>query len=552
MNFVNFVRVKLLPILLFFSTLAAAQNVAIRPLYKKTVEAYQAQDFKTASECYRQFAALKGDALTIDDQYLGASIYALNGDKDLSFNLLHNMAFDRFCTYYNDISQDGDLLSLHADLRWNEILERLQDNIKTLPQRTKQRALAALLAAKKLLKTDNGSLWGEQIWNDSILILDESNTIYSLLHLPESQTDDGILFYKSLPENLLSQTNSAQALYGNQYCVVLASYLNDSSATLAHELFHLLQNKRIRLYYNPIGYLDNYDARELMRLEFQALRNAIGGLDGKAPRKKVMGYIQDAFLFRKYREQQYPQYLQECTGLENVEGLANYTGIRLSTLPNKYAEIKDELVQREAAASFTRPFPYATGPAYGFILDYLGVNWRNGLKKTYNFLEIYEKQYLKRPLSLEPKKLADAQKRNNYPKIHEEETARKLEHDKNQTYYSGQFVTAPTLTVKTVDSLYSGSYDMNATFFLEGKGVIYASIKGTDMSGNNFGNYSTTDDAIGVSGVLVLPDWKTYVFPRPISIEASKIVGEHYVIELNKGWTIRKINEKGDLELVKQ
>ena len=57
-----------------------------------------------------------------------------------------------------------------------------------------------------------------------------------------------------------------------------------------------------------------------------------------------------------------------------------------------------EINQREQAQTYTRPFPYATGPAYGLIFDYLKINWKTGLDTIYNFLKIYETKYLQKDI----------------------------------------------------------------------------------------------------------------------------------------------------------
>ena len=57
---------------------------------------------------------------------------------------------------------------------------------------------------------------------------------------------------------------------------------------------------------------------------------------------------------------------------------------------------------------------------------------------------------------------------------------------------------------------------------------------------------------LGVSGVLYSFDGKIFTFPKPIEIKNNRIIGEYYEIELNKCWEVIKINDKGDLEIVKK
>src|SRR5262249_46959244 len=63
------------------------------------------------------------------------------------------------------------------------------------------------------------------------------------------------------------------------------------------------------------------------------------------------------------------------------EGLAEYTGLVLCGLPR--AVLPDRAAVRlerdESKPSFVRSFAYATGPAYGVLLDELGADWRRAI-----------------------------------------------------------------------------------------------------------------------------------------------------------------------------
>jgi len=359
---------------------------------------------------------------------------------------------------------------------------------------------------------------------------------------------------QDIPENTLGFSNAAQKYNGKEYAVVLTNYLDDNSATIIHELFHVLQHKHISLNGNPIQYLDNYDAREWLRLEYQALKNALNAINHKKEKIEIGKYATDAVLFRKVRQSKYKEYLQKEIEIETSEGLANYTGFILSTYPNKYEKAISEINQREQAQTYTRPFPYATGPAYGLIFDYLKINWKIGLDTTYNFLKIYETKYLKKEIKINDEILKLAQQRNNYQEIHQQELDRKVKNEKIINYYSNVFIQNPTLTVKLVDDLYGRTFDMNGTIILKDKGIVYSMIKGVDGSKNNFGDFSTIKgkEKLGVSGVLYSFDGTVFTFPKPIEIEKNRIIGKYYEIELNEGWEVVKVNEKGDLEILKK
>ena len=165
------------------------------------------------------------------------------------------------------------------------------------------------------------------------------------------------MYFKQLPKDTLSKTNTVQEYDGEQYATVLTEehYLNDKNATIIHELFHRLQNsihdaKGLNLKADPVVYLDEYDARIWLRLEFQALKNALAYIDRRDPGFLV--FVNDALIFRKLRQTRYRQFLKEELEIETVEGLAEYTGIAMSGYANKYQKTIDSINGRERASTY--------------------------------------------------------------------------------------------------------------------------------------------------------------------------------------------------------
>ncbi|MBO9584328.1 MAG: hypothetical protein J7574_09230 [Flavobacterium sp.] len=429
-----------------------------------------------------------------------------------------------------------------------------QETEKSLKNR--QNIQSKLLEAKALLEKDNGKLWGKPIWNDSIIVMDFDNAIYSFIKLPNSKTENDTLHYKTMEPNSLVFVNTTQKYEGGEYATVLNNYLDDKSATVIHELFHLLQMKSRKLKGNPIEYLDETNARILLRLEYQALKNALKSIGEKRKTDEVKSYLKDAITFRKERQKQYAKYLNDELEIETLEGLANYTGFALSSYENKYEKAIEEINQREEAKTYTRPFPYATGPAYGLLFDYLNISWRKGLDKTYNFAKIYEVMILKSKLTISKNSLKSAKSRNNFNEINKQEMERESEQKKLISYYTDLFLNKSTLKVALADiEHYGRTFNMNGTLTLNNKGIIYSSIKGRDKSGKNFGNFATVEgkNQLGKAGILSFDkDGKTYfVFPLPTKIEGKKITSEFYEIELNPDWKVVKQND-GNMEIVKE
>lgn len=519
--------------------------------YTEAMAAYEKKDYAKASSAFTAAFKKSGYKLSSSQLYDGACIYGLNQEYSQAFSLLNYLATSRFYSNIEHLSSDPDLEKLHALPEWKTLLQKVSDNKKNLPARNREKAKTELLKAKRILDEDAGKLWGENIWAQNLLVLDNDNTIYSLYSFPGSENTGSGLYIRKAPANTLSQTNSVQPYEDKDYAVVMTSYLNDSSATIIHELFHVLQTSKIKLSGDPVNYLDNYDAREWLRLEYQALRNALRAAQNKKKRTDIKQALEDALRYRKLRQTAYAAFLNKELQIETLEGLANYTGYKLSSVDDKYERAILEITSREQSPTYNRPFPYATGLAYGLLFDHLGLKWKSGLTHPYNFLQIYET--LKKNIDTSRMLISEADQRNNYAAIHEQELARKQENEKNIAYYTDMLVNKPTLKVTVTDVKFSSSFDMNGTLALGDKGIVYSRIKGVDRSGKNFGNFTTLPgkEKLGYSGVFGLPGGLIFLFPLPYSIEGNLIKGEFYEIELHPGWTVKKINDKGDLEVVK-
>ncbi len=95
---------------------------------------------------------------------------------------------------------------------------------------------------------------------------------------------------------------------------------------MLHELFHRIQDQIGLPASNPTNnHLDSLEGRILLQLEWLALREAVTH-QGTERRKA----IDDALVFRFRRWELFPQAAEEERALEMNEGLAEYTGVRLS------------------------------------------------------------------------------------------------------------------------------------------------------------------------------------------------------------------------------
>jgi len=140
--------------------------------------------------------------------------------------------------------------------------------------------------------------------------------------------------------------------------VTWASYMWDTLANvtpstargiLLHELFHAFVQPKLGLKADELlnEHLDAADGRYWMRLEWRALA------------------------FRQARRMLYPASAENERALEINEGVASYAGIAAAadSEAEAIASAVEALAEAEKGESFVRTFAYATGPAYGLLLD---------------------------------------------------------------------------------------------------------------------------------------------------------------------------------------
>lgn len=542
---------------------AQPNTLNINEIYRKAINLYEQKDYKNAAaefdKLYPEHSAKFTNSNTF---YNGACIYSLNNEKQKAFELLKTLVFDKFYSNLNHITNDSDLVNLHNEPQWKTLIDQVNENVRTLPERQKRRVKAELLKAKAILEEDNGKLWGESIWSDDYLVIDVDNTVYSLSPFPDSKTDNSGIYYLTLPPNTIGFSNSRQLYKGKFYATITSNDLFAGPQTFIHELFHVLQHKNRDLNGEEISYLDNYAAREWLRLEFQALRNCLNSINQNQDLKQTLLFLNDAMLYRKLRQTKYKEFLAKDAELETHEGLANYTGFVLAPYPvynrykNKYEVSIGEIEGAENGKTFVRQYAYATGLSYGLIFDYLKIDWKKGVKIVYNFLDIYEKNYLKRRLKIKNKDIATANLRNNFAGIHQQEFARKEKTEKLLAVLRKEFIENPTLSVTLKDEYYMQTSAMDSATILPGIGTVFRVISGRVIpeGQRNFGDFKILSTDNETAGVLRTLNGRTYtfVFPTPFKIEGNKITGKYYEIELAPNWKVRKKNEKGDYEIVEK
>lgn len=300
---------------------------------------------------------------------------------------------------------------------------------------------------------------------------------------------------------------------------------------MAHELWHRIQNQ---IGFPSSGaannHLDSFEGRVWLQLEWRALAAALTS-KGKQRRQAIA----DALLFRACRRAIFPNAAVEEREMEMHEGLAEYTGIRLSGSPNVNQFVVDtDLKEAANRQTFVRSFAYASGPAYGILLDEAKAAWRRNLKKEDDLGSLLQKRFsIVLPLNIKQVAVLRA-KSYDGDKLQAFETERENTRQKLLAEYRAKLIDGAVLIVPILKM----SMQMNPGTLvpLEPVGTVYPDIRIVDA----WGILTVT------KGALIKSDFSKIYVSAPSSLSASPIRGEGWTLELNADWTVAPGERKGD------
>lgn len=242
-------------------------------------------------------------------------------------------------------------------------------------------ALHVFETADTLCERDDGALWGQSLCGP-ILIVDPADRVA----IANQQDPGGVLVEKdgvftgTLPPTAVL-ANTRVEWSGTQWTQLLWPVPFEPAllrVLLAHEMFHRIQ-PGLGLARDEAGnrHLDTLEGRYLLQLEWRALARALMADDVDARR----GRIVDALAFRHERRRLSGDAAADEAALEINEGIPEYTGVRIGLTRDeeRRAYAVYSLARFLDSPSFVRSFAYASGPAYGLLLDDADPAWRGKL-----------------------------------------------------------------------------------------------------------------------------------------------------------------------------
>jgi len=436
--------------------------------------------------------------------------------------------------------------------------------------------------ARAISAQDNGRLWKIPLYGPMLFVDPETREVVANQADGAGQlTQRGDVFTGRLPkeENI---ANTATRWAGVEWTMIMWPLPDDRqerARLMMHELFHRIQSEIGLAASDPSNpQLDTAEGRIWLQLEWRALemalweashsRNANGAPEGRraikgAPAGQPGGQltgrcteshrdssgwgprIADALIFRYYRNALFPQGAAEERALETNEGLAEYTGVKLSTRSDAEFAIVAACGLRQARykPTFVRSFAYASGPAYGELLDESGLNWRQTIKAGDDLGLLLQKAFgIKLPQASREEAIKRARDYDGEALI-AAETRRERVRQKELAKYRARLIEGPVLILPLSDQV-QYQFNPNNLVSLETAGTVYPTIRVSDA----WGIFEASNGALlsrekGRAARIQAP--------APSDLNARPLKGDGWTLELNAGWKLMPGERKGDLTVRK-
>lgn len=249
--------------------------------------------------------------------------------------------------------------------------------------------------AKAISDKDSGALWNVPLCGPILFVDPGTRQGVANQADQEGKLDsvDGV-FAGTVPA-AVGVANTAATWAGVEWTMVMwpvPQYKSPRVRLILHECFHRVQ-KKIGLAAGDSmnSHLDSLDGRIWLQMEWRALEHALWQHDEQRRRD-----IADALYFRNFRRSLFPDAAARENALEMNEGMAEYTGVKLSvTSPDEFAVVAASSLGSAPTRtqSYARSFAYTSGPAYGALLDFANPEWRKGLTPATNLGERLARAY---------------------------------------------------------------------------------------------------------------------------------------------------------------
>lgn len=400
----------------------------------------------------------------------------------------------------------------------------------TAAKLTPARADAVFREARHLCRADDGHLWGMDLCAPMMLVDPSTGELVaSQADAGGKLTRTGDVYVGHLPAGFAPANTSVEwsGTHWVQYMWPLSSRADLRRVLLAHEMFHHVQD---RLGLPATGadnaQLDTLWGRYDLQLEWRALAAALKATDDTARRQA----IRDALAFRADRHHRFPKAAAGEAALERNEGLAEYTGVMLGgrSPAERVTLALNDLRTQTHDTSFVRSFAYATGPAYGLLLDRYLPGWRTRIRHAAHTSPAgLLADALRIPMAApSAADLHVRAARYDGATLWAAESKRARAHERVLAGYRKRLVHRPVLVLPL--SKPHIEFNPHGVTPLPGAGTVYTPLKASDA----WGHIETT------RGGLIDSHWHRLTVDAPTQRTAHAAKGPGWTLHLAPGWRL--------------
>lgn len=368
---------------------------------------------------------------------------------------------------------------------------------------------------KRELKRDNGDLWGRQLYAPTFVVNTETGEI-----IADRQDSLGLFrpgengIYCGVMPAECNPANSVIDLGGMRWVMVLWPLPDtkfERNVLLTHETFHYWQPA---LGLNPqmdlCSHLDSETSRIYLKLEWNALEAAVQAETEEGTEIAVS----HALAFRRARfcaTSDSNKTMEDERAMLLLEGLPEYTAYKICC--HSDGQMKESILKSRQNHwnndSYVYSFAYHTGLAYGYLLDKLGLDWREGLDESSSLTDIAAEAIHATP-SVNTDSIAQ---------LYGQDTIEAYEHIRALNMAKVKEAYCHLFTGDTIMSLTFGNVSMGfhpaKVIDLAGFGTVYPNIRLT----GDFGILDVRD-----GGCLMHPNWDAAdVSAKGITITADSL-----------------------------
>jgi len=394
-------------------------------------------------------------------------------------------------------------------------------------------AEAALNEARARCELDAGALWGVSLCGPMLVVDPQTRALVANQAGP-GLTADGEVFTGVLPQDI-NIANTAFEWNGTRWVMIAAPLPEEAEvrgALLMHESWHGAQPRLGLPAANAApAHLGTPEGRIMMRLEWRALAAALN-LAAPADRRQAAA---DALTFRAARRGQAgADGAEQERALELSEGLAEYTGVKLAMAePGEAAAAT--LRAAERAPAYARAFVYASGPAYGLLLDDMAPGWREGLDAEADLGDLLGSAIGFAPEADVAAAVQAAAIRYDGQAVAEEEIALEAERMRQRAAWVARLVDGPVLRLPFRQMRIG--FNPSNLVPMPPHGTVYPTLRITDV----WGVLEVED------GALLDEGWSAVAVAAPA--DAAALSGPGWTLQLNDGWRLVPGERAGDYTL---